>query len=255
MGLNLSGAEPQYGVELGSTHNFMLWCPTARTRGGQVNGLKTVRSSDEVYWKGISEKMHLETTTSDPWIWRRVVFTIRDSFPQTEVNINNYVTESVQMVPIAGPSGQIPAAQQAGVIRGVTNYYRTLESLPVPQYELLAERVFQGVRGADWFDYSTAKTDKTQINVLSDRTRRLTSGNDSAQLKTSRQWIPLNKRMVYPNQEWGAVEGNFNDRFAAGTTHGNMLHDVYIMDYFQQPIAAPGAIIVQAETSLHWHER
>lgn len=253
VGLNLSSGEALFGVTLLNTNNFLLWSPTIRARGGQGNSTSSVRSQDDVYWKGISDQFHLETSTSDPWIWRRIVFTKKSAYSPAEVAPANYITEQVQFVDTAAPSGLIPPS--AGVIPGVKMYSRTLEVLPAPSADIVADRLFQGSRFVDWADYSTAPIDKTQCHVLSDRLRSITSGNDSPVLRRYKQYIPLNKRMRYANLEDGSGETAGGASFASDATTGDWLQDVYILDYFQQPSAAPAQMQVTGSATVYWHER
>lgn len=259
VGLTQSQGAVAYHVDILSADNFLLWCPTARERSGQGNGLPSTRSSNNVFWKGISDNFALESSTSDPWLWRRVVFQMRENFGATEVPPQYYTTVTGNIVEITGPSsGQIPEQQTNTVVRGIRSYFRTLEPLPVDNYTALAERIFQGVRYVDWTDYTTAKLDTTQIHVMSDRTRRITSGNDSPFLRRVKNYIPLNKRMVYPSTEFGAAETSItqqNDAFAAPGNYGDTLADVYIMDYFRQPNGAPATLTVTAQATAYWHER
>ncbi|WGD01160.1 MAG: capsid protein [Genomoviridae sp.] len=251
--------EPRYFAEIISADNFLLWCPTARERGGQGNGLPTVRSSNNVFWKGIADNFSFESSTSDPWLWRRVVFTMRGGFSTAEVPSQYYTTVTDNIVDITGPtSGQVPTEQTQNVVRGIRSYFRTLEPLPVINHQALAERIFQGVRYVDWTDYTTAKLDTSQIKVISDRMTRMTSGNDSPFLRRKKHYIPLNKRMMYPSTEYGAAETSIttqNDAFAAPGNYGDTLADVYIMDYFRQPSGAPSSMTVTAQSTAYWHER
>lgn len=263
VGLNQSqgGTDPRYYVELLSADNFLMWCPTARARGGQVNGLPSVRSQPEVFWKGFSDNYGIETTTSDPWLWRRITFTMHENFVNDATNgipPQYYLTETENLVDITGPSTQFPIYQQDTVTRGVNTTYRTLEPLPVTQYDLLVERMFQGVRYVDWTDYQTAKIDTSQVHVISDVTRRLTSGNDSPIIRTYKHYVPLNKTMQYASTEFGAAESSLstlNDRFASGGTSGNKLNDVYVVDYFRQPSGAPATMRITAQATAYWHEK
>lgn len=254
VGLNLKQVpgEANFGVTLSSTFNFMLWCPTARAKAGRGTDYHTNRSSDEVFWRGIRDSFKIQTTTSDPWLWRRIVFTKREFFDTTLVDYSNYVTGADDADLVLPPTGQIPP--NVAALQGIRRYSRTLEELPVPQYTEITREIFQGVRFVDYSDFGTAKTNKTRINVISDRTRRITSGNDSPVMRNYKMWIPLNKRMVYAGRESGSIE-TLTSEFASGGTHGSFMNDVYILDFFEQLGAAPGAIDVSGSATAYWHER
>nr|QJB18557.1 MAG: capsid protein [Genomoviridae sp.]QJB18591.1 MAG: capsid protein [Genomoviridae sp.] len=254
VGLNLkqSSGEPVYTVSMGSGQNFMLWCPTARFRGGRGQNNPQVRSSDDVFWKGVSDNLHIETTTSDPWLWRRIVFTMATPFDLGDVDVTNYTTVALDADDVLPPTGQVP--NNPASLEGIARYARTLEELPVAQYEVVTDRIFEGVREVDYHGFSNAKTDKTEIHVLSDKTKRIVSGNDSPVMKDYKHYIPLNKRMRYTSTESGSITQG-NSQFAGDGTFGNMLHDVYILDYFEQLGTAPGYVNISANSKVYWHER
>jgi hypothetical protein len=255
MGLNVmqTPGTVQVGVSLGSTHNFMLWCPTARARGGQNNNSAAIRAQDDVYWKGISDHLHIESTTSDPWLWRRIIYTKKTNYALEEVNPSYYVAENMQMNLIPALTGSVPP--NSGAVAAVYSYSRSLEELPVANYGIISERLFQGIRNIDYSSFSTAKVDKSQAHVLYDRTRRITSGNDSGVMRNYKQWIPLNKRMRYANLEEAALDSGDVGRFASDGTYGNWLDDVYILDYFEQSAAAPGSLNISGNATAFWHEK
>lgn len=254
VGLNLkqSSGEPVYSVSMGSGQNFMLWCPTARYKGGRGQDNPQVRASDDVFWKGVSDNLHIETTTSDPWLWRRIVFTMATPFDVGDVDVTNYTTVALDADDVLPPTGQVP--NNPASLTGIARYARTLEEMPVDQYTVIAEKIFEGLRTVDYMQFSTAKTDKTEIKVLYDRTRRLTSGNDSPIMRDYKHYIPLNKRMRYTSNESGSISQG-NSQFAGDGTNGNMLHDVYILDYFEQLGTAPGFVNIEANSKVYWHER
>lgn len=247
----------RYFVELISADNFLLWCPTSRLSAGQGTGLPTVRNTPNVFWKGFSDNFSLETDTSDPWLWRRIVFTMAQRFSEDNIPTMYYVTATDNIVDIVGPGTQNPPEQSPNALRGFPTYFRTMEPLPVTNYDLLVERIFQGIRYVDWSDYTTAKVDTSQINVISDRVRKLTSGNDAPILRSAKHYVPLNKTMRYPETEFGTAQsatGAQNDAFAcSGTT--SQLKDVYVMDYFRQPSGAPANLKVTSQSTVYWHEK
>ena len=254
VGLNLkqSSGEPVYAVTLDSTYNVMMWCPTFRGKGGRGATYPQVRSQDEVFWRGISDVFHIETGSSDPWLWRRVVFTKKGGWDGSVVDFTNYVTYVAEIGDVLPETGAVPT--NPAVLHGNERYSRPLESMPVAQYEVVFGNMFQGTRTVDFQSWMTAKIDKTKIHVMSDRKRRIVSGNDSPVMRDYKQWIPLNKRMRYPTNESGSIT-NASSGFACDGTYGNLLDDVYVVDLFEQLSAAPSDIIISGQATAYWHEK
>jgi len=254
VGVNLkqTPGEPNFAVQMGSTYNFLLWCPTARAKAGRGVDSNMARSADQVFWKGVSERIHLETDGSDPWTWRRIVFQKKQRFDVEVVDETNYVTRQQDIDAVLPATGQIPPNPY--LLEGLIRYGRSLEPLPAPQYESVARQVFQGTRGVDYVEYVTAKTNPSTITVLRDKTVQIRSGNESGVMRDVKWWLPLNKRMQYFSQESGSLQitSEFAD-FANGKD--GLMDDVYILDLFAQLTDAPGNITMSTTTTAYWHEK
>lgn len=254
VGLNLkqSSGEPVYSVVLSSTYNVMMWCPTFRAKAGRGATYPQNRSQDEVYWRGISDTFHIETGSSDPWQWRRIIFTKKGGWDGTLVDFTNYVTLTQEIDDVLPVTGAVP--NNPASLHGNERYSRPLEEMPVAQYEVVFGQMFQGQRTVDFNGWMAAKIDKTKIHVLSDRIRRIVSGNDSPVMKEFKQWIPLNKRMRYSMGESGSIT-NQSSGFASDGTYGNLLDDVYVVDLFEQLASAPSDIVISGQATAYWHEK
>lgn len=254
VGLNLKQAsgEPLYSVNLSGTYNVMMWCPTFRAKGGRGSSYPQVRSQDEVFWKGVSDTLHIETGSSDPWMWRRIVFTKKGGWDGTLVDFTNYVTRVNEIDSVLPVTGQVPP--NPALLQGNDRYSRPLEALPVAQYEIVLSDMFQGRRSVDYQGWMAGKIDRSKIHVLSDRRRRIVSGNDSPVMREYKHWIPLNKRMRYGYHESGSIT-DATGGFASDGTYGNLLDDVYVVDLFEQLSAAPSDLVISGQATAYWHEK
>lgn len=113
--------------------------------------------------------------------------------------------------------------------------------------------LFQGKQNVDWSDFNNAKVDTTRVDLKYDKTRIIQSGNDTGVFKKYPHWFPMNKNLVYDDDEAGDTKESSN--FSVTDKRG--MGDYIIFDIFSSHAAATGSDIlrVQSESTLYWHER
>lgn len=243
---------PLPGTTMDSTDTFFMWCPTARAKAGRSINATATRSSDEVFWRGVSERISFESGGSGPWMWRRIVFTKKALFDSDLISPERYVNVVQDVADISTETTPVPV--NPGTVSGLLRYNRSLDPLPVAQYTNLTAEIFRGVRFIDWSNYLDAPLNRDVVNVITDKTVRIASGNDTGVLRQFKLWVPLNKRMKYGSNEEGTLD--IQSQFAANAaTDTNVLDDVYIVDYFRQQTVAPGTLNMSTTTTVYWHER
>jgi len=234
----------------GSTLNGILWCSTSRPMAGRNVNSPAARSSSRCWMKGLSERINFESNTSDPWEWRRILFTIKGPFPETALPQTQYTyfeTDISSVEPNTVPGGITNPVNMPGNIRTS----RSVSSLTNTQLLFVTAGLFMGTRGIDYIDPFLGVPDRSAYQILSDKVVRMRSGNDSPLLKTYKLYHPMNQTLQYADGESGGLvdAGGFstNSRYTMG--------DVYVLDLFKQLNAAPASMTMTTTSTLYWHER
>lgn len=252
VGLNVtqSAGVRTYEAIMGNGYNMMLWCPTARYKAGMGTMSASARATDSVFWKGVSEKIHIEADTSDPWMWRRIVFEYSGGWDVGDIPFQKYFAteQDIAAIPPVAGTG-VDLTNPTGLV-GVDRTNRPLEPLTATEVNFIYARIFQGQRYVDWLDPTTARVDRSELKVHSDRTRFLRSGNDARIYKNYNVYLPLNKTMSYNGQESGSLETS-----SALADKKSPMKDVFILDLFAQGSLAPGNLSFRTTATAYWHEK
>lgn len=241
---NVTAAAPFGGATFGigaailtgatSAYEF-LFVPTARdmfinnTSTIGPTALNALRTASTCYIRGYSEKVHIQSSTSQPWVWRRIVFHAKGGV-------------------LAGtpPSNALPYVELVpqGFVRTVTNFN---------QSSTLRDQLFRGKQGVDWTDIFMAPVDQNNYNPIYDKTMTITSGNDSGFNKVYSRWHQINKNLVYNDDEDGLGE----DTSRTSTTGKPGCGDVYVYDILRAEAAATTAdqLLFEPTGVMYWHER
>lgn len=241
---NVTAAAPFGGTTYGigaatltggtSAYEF-LYIPTARDMfipGGTVIGptaMNALRTASTCFIRGISEKIHIQSSTSQPWVWRRIVFTYKGP-----------------IITLNAPTGAQPYVELApqGMTRAVTNWNQSSQT---------RDFLFRGKQGQDWTDIFMAPIDTSNFTPLYDKTMTITSGNDSGFNKVYSRWHPINKNLHYNDDEDGTGE----DTSKASTAGKPGCGDVYIYDILRAEAAATTSdlLLFEPNAVLYWHEK
>lgn len=212
----------------------ILWSPTARRRAQGSDGMNTtMRTSNTIFLRGLKEKMNFRTDTAVSWRWRRVIFFTKG------------LTARV--------SGLVPTFYDDN--RGYNRALVDLSSAAATNIRNQMEFIlFEGEAGKDWSDLFSAKIDNTQVTLYSDKTRILSSANDSGRFFKQNCWYPVNKNIVYQDDESGNTKSGPNA--AVSTVSKRGIGDMYIMDFFEcSSGSSSDHLIYSPEATLYWHEK
>lgn len=233
-----------FGPGAGTTRVFG-WIATARDNtttetGGNFGSVydESTRTSDDIFLRGIKEKVQFVTDNGQPFQWRRIVFTfvgqefIRDQASASvgsmwaELNTTGWARAVTRLEPVAA---------------GAAYAWDQMQSV-----------IFRGRRDVDWVGYITAPLDVSRIRPLYDRTRTIRSNNEQGTMRTYHHWHGVNKRLLYNDDEvGGGMESavlSANNRQSCG--------DVYVIDIFElSPASGDSHYLFHPQSTMYWHER
>lgn len=237
----MAGADgtPQFTLGQYSTptanfgNSVLLFCPTAR--GLDSDGVQkdeiSARTQTSIYARGVKEKIPVTVTGASPWKWRRIGFSIKD--------LHNR---------ISGINGTA-----VGYNTGIGNFRPNINLSGTTAETQLLTLIFAGTAGLDWTDSFHAKLDTSRITVHMDRFITLNPGNQAGRYKVYKFWHPLNKNIVYDDDERGTDMTTIP--FSVSSKPG--MGDYYILDLFQRAVqgVATDIMTINPETTFYWHER
>lgn len=222
-------------VPTGSTAHAILFMPTARKISGSITDHQ--RSGPMTFMKGYKENIQLLTSNGEPWVWRRIVFTLKGD------NIRD-----------AGSTTALPHTSAGNVYNRHSLILSDNTATGNAIQAELWDQIFAGSAGVDWNDIMSAPLERRQITVIKDRRRILRSGNASGTVRYIKDWIPLNKTLVYDDDEIGGFDSTTN---FYSTTGKPGMGDLYVLDLFRPNsfTAGSGQIGWSPTGTLYWHER
>lgn len=204
---------------------------------------QAVRTSTTAYMKGFSEHIRIQTSSGLPWFWRRITFCAKrptvfnafqssDSPTQTNSGNTSYIDTTNGMERLYFNQ----------VINSATN---TMAAW----YNLL----FKGERNKDWTDVLTAVVDTSRVDLKSDRSVTIKSGNASGTVRDFKLYYPMNKNIVYDDDESGDATipsyQSVQDKRGMG--------DFYILDFFYTGTGGTTNDLLQltSTSTMYWHEK
>jgi len=227
---------PQPKDMVGGTGTFYssLWIASARpaeeNSGVKGAALSPLRKRTEIYARGLKENILFETSTARPWRWRRICFWLKgDALYGDAVD---------------------PATSQ---------FFRFDDSLGMVRLSnaigtgFPSEYIFRGIENVDWLDRFTAPVDTRHILPVYDKCMTLRSGNDAGMSQTIKMWHPMNKTIVYNDEESGytviPTALSASGRRGAG--------DFYVYDIFQVATGSTEQDVLrfQPNATFYWHEK
>lgn len=222
-----------------------VYCPTARSLVQFGGGSGTVvqeamRTATSCYYRGHSEKIRIQTSSGLPWIWRRICFRLRGP--------------SVFAFPVSGETPTIPQFSSLETSNGYKRVYVNMLTNAMPNtIDNQDSILFKGAKGVDWNDLITAPVDTRRVDLAYDKTRRISSGNANGILREYKIWHPMNKTLVYADDENGEVEDS--GLYSVGDKRG--MGDYYIFDVFQPGTGGSSSdgLLCTTTSSTYWHEK
>ncbi len=227
----------------GNSNAACLWMATARDlqRDGGLNTITDLagRTSQTCYMRGLSEKLRIQTNSAVPWIHRRICFTLKgDAFVATYSGDSALLTR-----PYNDVSGT-----------GMRRVWQNLSVVAASGlYNALVGAVFKGASGTDWSDVFTAPIDNSRVTIKYDKTRTYSSGNQAGFVKRFNMWHPMNKNLVYDDDE----QGETNTTSYRSTEGKAGMGDYYVLDFFSPGGGRDATDLLQVSTdsTLYWHEK
>lgn len=233
-------AIPQSGPDDYESQIF-VWCPTARFMQRTVGapgfvGDEATRTASEVYIRGVKERLAIETHGAAAWVHRRITFRMYGFAPWIG-------TDGTPHIPYSFNNDQ-------GYLR---SFYRISQGADAQIRNQVTGLIFRGEEGNDWLDPTEAQLDRRRIQVVRDERRIITSGNDFGTIKPRSWWCPVNKKLLYDDEQAGGREVSG----LLSATDTKSMGDLYIMDIFRNTRQASEQdwLDISCEATLYWHER
>lgn len=217
----------------GSIYGF-LFSPSARNHSWTEGSDTYARQRTDTFCKGYAERITFETSSAANWLWRRIVFATKDDFYQAFPNATLELNAGTE-----------------GYVRTMWNFLGADASAD-PARNALEEMLFQGTSGNDWNDRFVAKVDTRRVTVMQDFTRRLQSNNARGVYHHVKTWVPVNKRLVYDEDENADSKEQ-----SVWSTRGKLgIGNLFIYDAI---ICAGGTeddeLEFNPQGTYYWHER
>jgi len=224
---------------------WFVFTPTAMNlsaNGGGPN-LKinsAERTATTCYMRGFSEHLRVQTSSGLPWFHRRICFAIRGPGPFNNFNKADTPTQAYQNY--VDTSNGMERLWLNLTINAAPNTYTDQKSL-----------LFKGNEGQDWNDPILAPLDTSRLDVKFDKTFVYRSGNASGTLRERKLWHPMNKNLVYGDDEAG--EGLIDTYYSTSAKPG--MGDYYIVDIVQGGVGGTASDILNifSNSTLYWHEK
>jgi len=229
-----------------STARF-LWCPTAMNLVAAGGGLPSVvleaaRTSQTCFMRGLSENIRVQTSTGLPWFHRRICFTVKGIEPFLTRADADTGTLPNSPFPYVDTTNGMQRLWLNMTINNMQNTINEREGV-----------LFKGANGLDWNDILTAPVDTSRVTVKFDKTWTIKSGNANGTVYERKLWHPMNKNLVYDDDESGETEV---------TSYWSTSAKPGMGDYYVYDIVTPGQggtsadlLLLQSTTSLYWHEK
>jgi hypothetical protein len=229
----------------GTRTGFTIYAATARDLNDasqNVNNLvdEADRTASTCYMRGMSENLRYTSSTGKSWLHRRICVTARGP------------TQLHQILDDTSPVNTI--FNRAETSNGWVRAWLDINLNNSPNtFASIRSLLFKGTDAKDWTDLITAQLDTRRVDVKFDRTFTIRSGNESGILKERKLWHPMNKNLVYDDDEEGGSENT--KVFSVADKRG--MGDYFIIDIFQPAFGATAGDIlrVDSQSSLYWHEK
>jgi hypothetical protein len=197
------------------------------------------RTSTTCYMRGFSEHLRIQTSSGLPWFHRRICFTAKNPYLTTT---NAADSPTFPYLPYIETTNGMQRLMFNQVGNNMSSTNTTIENF-----------IFRGAVNRDWNDPLIAPLDSARINIKFDKTWTYRSGNAVGTVKEQKLWHPMNKNLVYDDDEAGSTEN---------TSYSSVLDKTGMGDYYIYDIFTPGTggtatdqIAIVPNSSLYWHEK
>jgi len=219
----------------GGSDYYFLWCASARDAdvdNASTSGVITdpsTRTASTIFAKGLKERITLASNSGLSWRWRRIVFTFKGTAPFFGVTAANPIYAKVN------------------------GYQRLYREATAAVNAALTNVLFDGTYNQDWTDQFSAKTHNRILTVLSDKTINIHSGNALGISREYNLYYPLNKNLVYADEEFGG-----EDASVPFSTLGKPgMGDVLVYDMFRPGLGSSFSDVLNlnSTSTFYWHEK
>nr|DAF42520.1 MAG TPA: Capsid protein [Genomoviridae sp. ctpO12] len=231
------------GSQSGAQH--FLFTPTAMNMLDSTGNIDNPtnaaeRSSTTCFMRGFSEHLRIQTSSSIPWFHRRICFCTRGLSPFNTPNPKDSLLQQF------GSSADTTNGMERAWYNSSIN---TMDNTIADRYGVL----FKGQAGKDWNDVILATVDNARVDLKFDKTWTIKTGNQQGALIERKLWHPMNKNLVYDDDESGEVQSS--SYFSVDSKQG--MGDYYILDLFQPGLGAGANDILNvfSNSTLYWHEK
>lgn len=231
----------QGAAYVNSTGAFFVFSPTMQTLDAQSTVQNPAsRTATTCYMRGLSEHIRIQTSSGVPWFHRRICFTQKGPNPFTASSTTDTPTQTYN--PYLDTSSGIERLWFNIGINNMSNSQQNMWGL-----------LFKGQVGKDWDDLITAPVDNSRLSIKFDKTWTLQSGNTNGVVRERKLWHPMNKNLVYDDDENGDIEQS--SYYSVDSKAG--MGDYYVIDFIQPGTGATQTDLLQisANSTLYWHEK
>ncbi|QIJ55592.1 capsid protein [Marmot associated genomovirus 1] len=226
----------------GVDHAIFLFSPTARLpslksgpSGSMIN--QATRTSTTCFMRGFGESLKIQTSSSIPWFHRRIAFACKD---------NTFRVYSASDTPLNTTLNYKQNATRGYTRTWINQNVNNSLSTTGAWYAQL----FKGSEGVDWDNLSTAPVDTRRVDLKYDKVTVIKSNNERGTVVNRKYWHPMNKNIVYDDDEIADV----TDPSVWSVDDKRGMGDFHIMDMF---IAGTGSVIgdllkIDSTSTLYW---
>lgn len=227
-----AGAFTPASITATGTPIGVLFCPSARDLE-QTNNDMDDRNQQLVFARGYKETCDMRVLGSVPFRWRRIVFSCKGLpalFQSSDPTFN---------------SNYFQFESASGIVRQTT-------PLPSGGYGLTNAYLFKGQVNLDWHNPLQAKVDTQRVNLHYDKTVGMNPGNQTGSFHTYHHWFPINRNIMYSDDEAGV--GGETSRFSSLAKPG--IGDVFVYDLFESTrLSETDTLQVRFQGTWYWHEK
>lgn len=228
----------------GSQGGFFVWNSTAQSlfangNNGNITINQAERTASSCYMRGLSENIRIQTSSAIPWFHRRICFTTK--------GLDFIVAQS-------GDTPINPTQNYVDTSTGIERLWLNVNVNNTPNTQAnYFSQIFKGTINQDWNDLIVAPTDPLRITVKFDKTWIITSGNQNGTVKERKLWHPMNKTLVYDDDEAGA--GTVAQYVTVDSKAG--MGDYMVVDIIQAGSQGTSTdfMSINANSTLYWHEK
>lgn len=217
-------------VLLGDSDVYVFqWISTARPLITDRSA-PNVRERTSCFMRGLKETVRLQTNSGLTWKWRRICFTHKGG---------EFIRSAHEGAYFSYINGRGPA--------------RNLSITDSANRTVFDREIFEGTFNMDYRTYMEAKVDTTRVSLKYDRIMTIQSGNERGVWRHYKMWHPMNKNLVYDDDEAGdnitGSQVSVNSKLGMG--------DYYVVDLFQPSVTGTNAerMSVDINSVLYWHEK